>query len=73
MYGFGGNYDYYKGSFDRMCFSMTGDENKPEVNGLNGIMSCYRDCLKKAKLSGPTQFAPVLKKAMELCKENIAK
>lgn len=43
---------------------MTGDENNPHVHGLQGILNTYKDCVKKVKLSAPTNFSPVLRNVM---------
>jgi len=54
------------------CFPLTGDLNNPWVSDLNGIMHSYSDALNNTDLSGPTLFAPILHKAMEIAQYNKA-
>jgi hypothetical protein len=36
-----------------------------EVQGVNGILQAYRDCLPRVNLSGPTIFTPLLTQTLQ--------
>ncbi|KAH0785411.1 Copine family protein [Histomonas meleagridis] len=59
VYGFGGKLN----GIINHCFPLTFDPNNPNVSGLNGILSAYRQSLTCVQLSGPTLFSPVIKAA----------
>ena len=42
------------------CFAMNGNASNPEIIGIAGIVSTYRQTLKNIGLGGPTLFAPLL-------------
>ena len=42
------------------CFPLTGNKEKPEVQGVSGIMQAYDKTLMDILFSGPTLFAPGL-------------
>ena len=44
-----------------------------KVQGINNIIKVYKESLDKIKLDGPTYFAPLLKQAIQLIKENESK
>ena len=48
------------------CFPLNGNEDDPEVHGLNGILDVYRQSLSRVTLYGPTIFAQVLRKAFQM-------
>lgn len=60
LYGFGGKV----GKRVNHCFPLTFNDESPEVHGLSGIMSAYKDALGKVELSGPTLFTQVLRAAV---------
>ena len=62
VYGFGARISGQNNN----CFPLTFDEDNVEVNGLQGILDCYRSSIQKVDLSGPTFFAPMIKKAAEI-------
>jgi hypothetical protein len=69
MFGFGARPRFPGGlntSETLHCFSLTGDPASPEVQGLDGIMSCYINALNKVELNGPTYFGPILQEASNL-------
>lgn len=41
-------------------FNLSGDQEQIHVNGLKDMMQTYLNAMKHLKLSGPTNFAPVL-------------
>lgn len=51
------------------CFPINGSEGNPNLFQLAGIEEGYRKCLPYLQFSGPTYFAPLLREAMEVCKQ----
>jgi hypothetical protein len=45
------------------CFELTFNPQAPCVRGLDGIMGVYRHALTQVALSGPTLFAPMIRRA----------
>jgi len=74
VFGFGGKprYPNYAPRGVQHCFPLTGDVKNPWVSDLSGIMSAYSLALNNTDLSGPTLFAPILHKAMEIAQYNKA-
>ena len=53
-YGFGGK---FYGSLEvNHCFPLSGNENNPEIFGIDGVLTRYREALKNSQLHGPTYF-----------------
>lgn len=48
------------------CFPLNGQEDNPEVRGLDGILNVYRQSLGQVTLYGPTIFHQVFRKAFEM-------
>ena len=46
-YGFGGKF-YGKNEVDH-CFPLNGNENNPEIFGIDGVLKTYREALTKTK------------------------
>jgi hypothetical protein len=42
------------------CFALNGDIFSPEVDVLDGVIEAYKNAIKKVKLYGPTNFAPII-------------
>jgi hypothetical protein len=61
VYGFGGE---YRGQVSH-CFPVNGNDDDPVVVGIDGILQAYHDSLKSIKLSGPTWFAPLIRRAVQ--------
>lgn len=61
-YGFGD-----KTTKDRSVFSLC-DEEIP-CKGFEEVLRCYGNVLQKIELSGPTSFAPIINKAIEITKQ----
>jgi hypothetical protein len=61
-YGFGGKI----GDRTSHCFPLNQNEANPSVHGLDGIHAVYSASVRAIKLSTPTYFAPVIRKATEL-------
>lgn len=53
-----------------LCFPLNGDPKNPDVKDLEGVMEAYSLALKSVELSGPTLFAPVLQRAMDIAKQS---
>ena len=49
------------------CFAINFQKD-PNINKIENIVKTYRECLKRIKLYGPTYFAPIIKKAIEIAK-----
>jgi len=69
LYGFGGIQKNKILSGTSHCFPLTGSESRDEVKGVEGILSCYHQSLENVQLSGPTNFATVINKVRQQCKE----
>jgi hypothetical protein len=65
LFGFGGE---YHGQVDH-CFPVNGHDADPVVVGLDGILQAYHDSLSTIKLSGPTWFTPLIRKATEFARQ----
>ena len=67
LLGFGGR---YQGSTSH-CYPISAVEG---AKGISGVVKCYKDYLKNARLSAPTYFTPIIKnasdKAMKLSQSN---
>lgn len=74
VYGFGGkpHFPTLNSNVVSHCFPCTGDVNKPQVHGLEGIMQAYQYALPQVELSGPTFFNPLIVEAAKLA-ENYKK
>ena len=53
------------------CFALNGDIFNPECPGVHGILNVYNHAIRKATLSGPTNFAPILKYVNEYCRQKM--
>ena len=42
------------------CFALNGNIFDPEVDGIEGVLNCYKHAIKQVNLYGPTNFAPIL-------------
>ena len=54
------------------CFAMNGDIFNPEVEGIEGILSVYRNAIRKCSFYGPTNFAEFLSYINGYCKKQLA-
>jgi hypothetical protein len=64
-FGFGGQLP--DGSTSH-CFAMNGNPAAPEVPGIPGMVGAYWQALSVVRLSGPTYFAPIIRKTIELAR-----
>lgn len=60
VFGFGGIPRHMGHNDVSHCFAMNGNAANPEIIGIAGIVSTYRQTLKDIGLGGPTLFAPLL-------------
>ncbi len=69
-FGVGANLNPY-GKQVSHCFNVTLDPNKEEVDGIEGLVEAYKQCLNKVQLYGPTYFSEILgnaaAKSMGVC------
>ena len=63
IYGFGGKLPNGTTSH---CFALTGDPARPEVKGIDGVMTSYRASFSWVGLHGPTNFAPTIRQAASI-------
>ncbi|RYE84491.1 MAG: hypothetical protein EOO65_02170 [Methanosarcinales archaeon] len=67
-YGFGGAI----GGTTNHCFAMNFNEAAPEVPGIDGLVGAYRNSFQYVGLSGPTYFAPLIKKVSEIASQGVS-
>ena len=48
-----------------MCFNVN-FQQKPEVHTIDNVIEEYHNCLSKILLYGPTEFAPIIRKEIEI-------
>jgi len=53
------------------CFALNGDESSPGVQGVRGVLDAYQLALTQWGLSGPTNFAPVIRAAAAKCRAQV--
>ena len=52
------------------CFSIN-FEDDPNIESIDNIIKCYHECLEKITFSGPTNFAPIIKRIInDIKKQN---
>jgi len=64
VYGFGGIPQNSNSNKVSHCFNINFDNN-PEIQTIDNVIKKYRESLNKVTFSGPTYFAPVIKKVMK--------
>ena len=52
-----------------MCFNINFKDD-PQIYTINNILVEYQNCLQKITFSGPTYFSPIIKRVIEIIKEN---
>ena len=66
VYGFGA---LVKGEKQiSMCFNVNFKQN-PEIYTIENVLKAYRNCFRNITLAGPTNFCPLVKKAIEQIKK----
>ena len=48
------------------CFALNGNIFDPEVNGIDGVEDVYKRAINNVSLSGPTNFASIIKLINEM-------
>ena len=69
LFGFGGAIPPYdkKGAH---CFAMNGNIFNPRVDGIEGVIAHYKQCLSNVNLYKPTLFAPMLEQVNQMVEFN---
>ena len=52
------------------CFALNANIFDPEVDGIDGVISAYKNTLKNVNLYGPTRFAPIIEYVNDMAEEN---
>ena len=58
-FGFGAKIGHYTSH----CFALNGDDARPEVVGIDGVLQAYQHAIRKYELAGPTYFQEVIGRA----------
>ena len=61
------------GKINSWDFAINGDDANPSVHGMQGVMEAYTHALTNIELSGPTHFAPIIRKVTRLKREEMAR
>ena len=67
-FGFGGRFCGDKTAHH--CYPLNMNFTNPEIQGIDGILQCYRTLLSQTHLFGPTNFHQVINKVIEVAKED---
>ncbi|ORX82967.1 Copine-domain-containing protein [Anaeromyces robustus] len=70
IYGYGARF-FNRKTVEHDC-SLTGDPDNPSVFRVAGILETYHKALQTVKLSGPTNFAPIINKMASKAREGLA-
>jgi hypothetical protein len=70
VYGFGAV--LRDSPFANHCFSLN-FKKSPNVTGIDGIITAYRNSLQRVQLDGPTYFQPLIKNSVEYVKSQMSK
>lgn len=65
-FGFGA--DNIPEVYNKMCFPINFNED-PNIEGIDGVLQQYKDCLNNLTLSGPSEFTPVIKHITKVIEE----
>ena len=69
MYGFGAKIkslgELPKSNKVSHCFNLNGQLDNSKVDGLEGMLECYKNALMKLDFAGPTYFSPILENIMQ--------
>lgn len=65
FYGFGAQVAGY--TQVSHCFPLNGDPKSPSIRGVDAVIEAYKEILPNLRMSGPTNFAPLLRE----CKRQI--
>ncbi|CAD8107449.1 unnamed protein product [Paramecium sonneborni] len=72
VYGFGckPKMQFINTNKTQHIFHLNDNPNDPKVQGLDGIIQCYKKSLNKLQFDGPTYLHPILKKTMEMAQQS---
>ena len=73
VYGFGARLPP-EGKISHM-FPCNFQPENPFMDRVEGVLSCYKNCLPRIQLYGPTNFAPIIREVARMARspENIEK
>lgn len=66
VFGYGANIPNHSTSH---CFAVNGNIFDPEVDGIDGVVEAYERAIKNVRLSGPTNFSPIIKLVNEMTED----
>ena len=66
VYGFGAKIQ--NNQTPNMCFNINFNMNNPEIYTIDKVIQEYRNCLRKIVFSRPIQFSPLIKKEINMIK-----
>ena len=55
------------------CFPLNGDDDDPEVKGIDGVLKAYQKTISKVALWGPTYFTKVIQNASKIARKEMEK
>jgi hypothetical protein len=47
--------------------ALNGDIFNPECNGIDEVIDCYKNCINKLQLYGPTNFSDIISLTNDRC------
>ncbi|OUM61541.1 hypothetical protein PIROE2DRAFT_12454 [Piromyces sp. E2] len=62
---------YNRPDFDINNFYTLNNPNNPSVYGVNGVINAYHKALQTTDLSGPTNFAPIIRKISDEARKSL--
>jgi len=69
IYGYGARF-FNRKSVEFQC-ALTGDPKNPSVFGVSGVLETYHKALQTAVFSGPTNFAPIIKRITDEARKTL--
>eukprot|EP01017_Pseudomicrothorax_dubius_P003238 TRINITY_DN10411_c0_g1_i4.p1 TRINITY_DN10411_c0_g1~~TRINITY_DN10411_c0_g1_i4.p1 ORF type:complete len:458 (+),score=55.91 TRINITY_DN10411_c0_g1_i4:519-1892(+) len=75
VYGFGARpcFPNLKDTETSHLFPLTGNPERPEVLGVDGVLKTYSNALQYLEFSGPTYFSPILREAIKQANDSLSK
>ena len=69
VFGFGAQ--FLGSNIVNHCFNMSFN-NDPNIQGIDNVISTYRENIMKLNFSGPTYFSPLIKNVIDMIRDNIS-
>jgi hypothetical protein len=69
VFGFGAQ--FLGSNIVNHCFNISFN-NDPNIQGIDNVISIYRENVMKLNFSGPTYFSPLIKNVIDMIRDNIA-